>query len=234
MTKAEGTALRKLSNTPGSDDESQRTAQGLSFDCFKESDELAGSSAGTAFSDMALLHEKLRGDMRVWGFNVCLHSDNGVVTGFGLETATNFGNGEDVTESDGDEATGQDSELGDGSLRLTAGGQDLNKEDCITLRISDPQTDWVRSITVHYDAVIVGITLEVSNRSGSFGRKNANKSLKFEFSEEWPLIGIRGYENSDWMLGLGFITFDAVSEQCKYVKPVVVAPEETTEPSEGS
>ena len=51
-------------------------------------------------------------------------------------------------------------------------------------------------MTVYWDEVIVGLTIEVANREGSFGRTTeAENSLKFDFDESSPLIGIYGYQS---------------------------------------
>ena len=97
------------------------TAQGISLDCFTKTTGFAGDRLGTEFSDQSLHEEKLRGDMRVWGFNICRHS-NGVVSGFGLVVAPNFGFGE-VVDTEGDQVVGELSTAVDSdTLRLTVGG----------------------------------------------------------------------------------------------------------------
>lgn len=58
--------------------------------------------------------------MRVWGFNVCIHS-NGVTSGFGLVLAPNFGNGE--LESEEVQEVGEVSQNVDSdTVRLTLAG----------------------------------------------------------------------------------------------------------------
>ena len=86
------------------------TAQGISVDCFSKTTDFAGDRLGATFSDQTLHEEKLRGDMRVWGFNICQRqtkdqsgntASNSVVSGFGLVVAPNFGFGE-VVDSEED------------------------------------------------------------------------------------------------------------------------------------
>ena len=60
--------------------------------------------------------------MRVWGFNVCIHS-NGVVSGFGLVVAPNYGHGEIKTEAEEVQEVGERStEVDDDTIRLVVGG----------------------------------------------------------------------------------------------------------------
>ena len=158
--------------------------------------------------------------MRIWGFNVCIHS-NGVVSGFGLVVAPNYGHGEIETETDEVQEVGERSnEIDSDTVRLIFGGQEVNQDDCRTLQLQDPEVDRIKSVTVYWDEVVVGMKIEVADRAGSFGRTtDAENSFKFDFDESSPLIGIYGYQSPQWMYGIGFYTIDAVSEQCKYVPP---------------
>ena len=88
------------------------------------------------------------------------------------------------------------------------------------MQLQDPEVDRIKSVTVYWDEVVVGMKIEVADREGSFGRTtDADNSLKFNFDESNPLIGIYGYQSPQWIYGIGFYTIDAVSEQCKYVPP---------------
>ena len=193
----------------------------LGSDCFGAPTELAGSSVGYEFSDETYLQEELRGDMRVWGFNICLHS-NGVVSGFGLVVAPNYGLG--LTETDEVQEVGERStEVQSDVVRLTVGGQEISSENCRTLQLQDPEADRIKSMTVYWDEVVVGLTIKVADREGSFGRTDeAENSLEYNFDETAPLIGIYGYSSPQFIYGMGFYTIDAVSESCKYVEPALV------------
>ena len=77
---------------------------------------------------------------------------------------------------------------------MVVGGQEVNQDDCRTLQLQDPEVDRIKSVSVYWDEVVVGMTIEVADREGSFGRTtDADNSQKFNFDETAPLIGIYGY-----------------------------------------
>ena len=119
-------ATEETTEATGDESQVDPTLPNLGSDCFGAPTELAGSALGVEFSDETYLQEELRGDMRIWGFNVCIHS-NGVVSGFGLVVAPNYGHGEIETKTEEVQEVGERSTEVDGdTIRLVVGGQEVN------------------------------------------------------------------------------------------------------------
>lgn len=198
--------------------EASSSSQVLPMDCLTSGSEDAGVAVGNIFLDFLVLQDTLTADMRLYGFTVCLDATSNVLTAFGLTLARDFGSGE--------------------TLSLNVGGRDFDSESCRNFQLADPQTDQIDEITVHWNEVILGISLKVGDREGSFGNTDTDNSKTYTFEPEAPLIGLFGYESPQFLIGLNFITLDTVSEQCKYVDPNAVEPDgddqgtdETTENS---
>jgi len=93
--------------------------------------------------------------------------------------------------------------------------------NCTRYKIADSTNDYVSSILLHGNEVIIGITVNVGDRKGSFGVTDSRDEVLFEFTKEQPLIGIYGFDGTSFINGLSFITYDLVSFCQNYVAPPV-------------
>ena len=66
----------------------------------------------------------------------------------------------------------------------------------------------------------MGISFTKGEKTGNFGSTNLRDSVEFFFDEQNPLIGIYGNnDGTDYLHGIGFITYDLGDECQAYVPP---------------
>ena len=85
--------------------------------------------------------------------------------------------------------------------------------NCRRFKIEDPVRDVISSIELHLSEVVLGFTIKVGQKEGSFGRTNTLDSVVYNFSPDKPLIGIYGFQGGTFINGLSFITYD-ISDEC--------------------
>jgi len=71
----------------------------------------------------------------------------------------------------------------------------------------------VKSLEVFtFGGSITGFIIETASRTGSAGLTSVSDSVKFEFTDVTPLVGIYGFSEDRFINGLGVIKYDMVCQ----------------------
>ena len=155
-------------------------------------DRFAGIKEGEKFDDMDLLKSVMNTETRIWGFQICKDSQAGHINMFRIELAEDYGTAD--------------------YFDLSPGGPVVT--GCLRYKIADPKVDSISKITVFTDGSIVGMTVIAGGRVGNFGNISVRDSVNFSFTREKPPIGIYGFTGTEFISGLGFITYD-LGDECQ-------------------
>ena len=175
--------------------------------CLVVDETLAGTATGDEQDGSENLETQLKTDMRLSGFEFCRNLSTQYLEFLELRVSANFG--------------AEETQLG-----LSTLGQNLNDDTqqfCFPVTL----TTFVTGIEAHFDPTdtfISGFKITVlsdsgESRSNSVGVTDSASPVTYNFSTDYPLIGMNGYSSGTQINAATFISYDLVTDCQNYVEP---------------